>query len=757
MLYFKTVSRRYFYLIILPLLLNIQLLHTENTGKRNSSFVQQWVATEFTFTSKNYNTKYQKIISAVFEDKTVPVGWSAYRGGKIYISSTDKNSAGALCMDGRQNKWDLPAFNMYNLVKSNGSGIYKINFRLYADTLQNTDEYVRIIVRGTEADSNSFIKNQNGGYFATLPAIIALQKRTWVNCSVRIKVLESDLIRNSGTFNISVDSLNVVPGQHIYIDNFEIVKDLSPDIFNLVQMDAVFKGPDNTTMIMPAFWDGGNTWKVRFAPTLPGSWKYSTICNDTTDIGLNNQAGAFVCVPYTGQLEIYKHGFIKTEPATRYFMYSDGKPFFYMGDTHWSFIREPFDSSGVDGTPSVFKTIVDKRVSQGFTVYQSEPLGIANVPYVYNLKDGVTEEDITGFKDLDRRFKYIADKGMVHANSQLVFVDELADKVYTKDYVRNLCRMWVARYSAYPVLWTTAQECDPDFYTERNISPFTVETNPWKYVLTEINNIDPYKHPGTAHQEYAHIAPGAGACASRSSFRNIPGHNWYAVQWTPQNNAQIDFKIPKDFWINGQGKPIILYEPSYDHLWAMEFGARQQCWCGFLNGMQGVAYGAEDIWFHNSGYDMNTGHVNGYDTITVADKQIKWFNSVNLPAATEVASYMHNFFDSFEWWKLVPCFDDPEAKHIKITNGLYSAAAIDNKIYVIYLYNKGASNSGNSLMGLAAGNTYTAKWFNPRTGVYLNIEDNVKGTGSNSAWQIPPKPDENDWVLFVRINNREDR
>ena len=63
---------------------------------------------------------------------------------------------------------------------------------------------------------------------------------------------------------------------------------------------------------------------------------------------------------------------------------------------------------------SQFKIIVDKRIEQGFTVYHSEPIGAK-----YNLSDGLTGSDIFGFKDLDKRFKYIADKGLVHANAQL--------------------------------------------------------------------------------------------------------------------------------------------------------------------------------------------------------------------------------------------------------------------------------------------------------------------------------------------------
>ena len=43
-----------------------------------------------------------------------------------------------------------------------------------------------------------------------------------------------------------------------------------------LQMEATFTGPKGSTIRMPGFWDGGNTWRVRFTHTLPGRWMYRT-------------------------------------------------------------------------------------------------------------------------------------------------------------------------------------------------------------------------------------------------------------------------------------------------------------------------------------------------------------------------------------------------------------------------------------------------------------------------------------------------
>ena len=500
--------------------------------------------------------------------------------------------------------------------------------------------------------------------------------------------------------------------------------------FNDVDLDVIFTHSNGTELKVPAFWDGGNTWKVRFSPTIAGNWTYKTVCSDISNTGLN-KTGNITCSVYTGDLYIYKHGFIKTISNTIYFTYDDGTPFFYLGDTHWSMPSESFDSSSVAGIASQFKYIIDKRVQQGFTVYQSEPIGAR-----YNLSDGFTRSDLAGFADLDRRFKYIADAGLVHANAQLVWANEFQSDIngskYSATYIDKLCRYWVARYSAYPVLWTTAQEVDASFYGK-----YDVNTNPWKTVLQSIYKYDPYRHPSTAHQENVSVTR-----ALNSSFKFLSGYKWFAAQWSPAKNGIINFAVPKEYWNYSQGKPVVNYEGHYDHLWTNEYGARTQVWTAYLNGMYGHGYGAEDIWLYNSTYNIDIASVVYGITITVADKKIKWYNSVNLPSAYQMG-YAHSFFNSIEWWNLTPRFDSATWF---INNGSwYSVASENNDLYVAYFYNNTNRNTG-TLKNLA-NVQYTVQWYNPISDTY-NTPTTV--TITDGSYTIHEKPDNNDWVLLVK-------
>ncbi len=515
------------------------------------------------------------------------------------------------------------------------------------------------------------------------------------------------------------------------------------DPFNDVDMDVFFShirgtgfpGRQHYVLKVPAFWNGGDRWVVRFAPILTGEWTYHTVCSEPSDKGLHDRKGEITVHKYGGDLAIYKHGFIRTRPTKRHFMHADGTPFFYLGDTHWNF--------PVNALPNL-KKIIDKRVEQGFTVIQSQPKftlggGVFGV-MGYDLSDGVSEKDIPYFVELDERFQYVADRGLVHAHTQLICVFELGPKRenYPDDYLEKLCRYWVARYCSYPVMWTTAQECDRAFYhyQMRGQNYYDATNNPWKLVAQYIHHYDPYHHPQTAHQENT-----GHTVASNSSFRDMAGHSWYAAQWAPRQNGQLDFDIPKDYWYNGQGKPVVNYEGRYDHLWTKHDGARMQGWTAYLNGMYGHGYGAADIWLYNSTYDMERDSHSQGITITIEDKKTKWQESLEFPSAYQMG-HMHDFFKSIEWWRLVPRFDD--LAWFRNNGSWYSLASDGNDLYVAYFYNPDL-NTG-TIRNLD-NTTYAVQWYNPVNGEYGS---SAEKTIRDGTFDIGNKPDTGDWVLLMK-------
>ena len=524
--------------------------------------------------------------------------------------------------------------------------------------------------------------------------------------------------------------------------------------FDEVDILATFTGPHNEIINRPAFWNGGDIWIVRFAAPVKGLWKMKTSCSDKSNTGLDNIVQSITCSPYYGNLEIYKHGFLKVSDNKRYFVYADGTPFFYLGDTHWIYIHERFSSSNVKGVPSEFKYIVDKRVTQGFTVYQSEAIqhphgqntlvgggthaGKDEEPHC-NFRNGFDENDIAGFKNIDRKFKYIADKGLVHANSAICWAKDPAEfpDSYSEEYMYKLGKYWAARYGAYPVLWTIAQEIDKNMYKKYD----SVTIRKWFAVARAIDEYDGYHHPISAHMENTSYTR-----ASDSWWKDKSFHSWWAIQWQEEFDSDI-FSVGKDFWNSTVIKPSILYESAYEDFWTDAKGARGAGYKAFQNGIYGYGYGANGVW--NDLYNKNPPDFGTDYEMPV--RFISWFDGANLPGAEQL-KHFKKFYTGIEWWKLVPRFDDTvwsafvdrNLSSVSIDKNQSCMATDEQKTFVVYFSNK--TRSTGDLKNLKKNESYRAKWFNTRNGLYLNIQTFKTATG---IWTVPDKPDSEDWILLV--------
>ena len=688
------------------------------------------------------------------------VGWSTLGGIPLNLVDDDKGGK-ALSFnfsgDPNQNYY-APTFNLAPYVKS---GTYTLSFRYK--------------VTGAMTSFNTTIRDAGWtpGYSGFDYQIALFEENVWYKFSDTFTVTANDpnqalyfcmhVLTGAGT--ISIDDLTVVylpPETEKLVTQTEtwitnemtfIAQNPVDDPLNTRTFDVTFTN-GHVTIKMPGFWDGDNVWRVRFALPSEGTWTYTTEFSDTTDSGVHDKTGKITVEEYLGDLDIYKHGFVKTQANTRYFMYADGTPFFYLGDTHWTMLREEFDSAGAraDGieTDSHFKYIVDKRVEQGFTVYQSEPIGAK-----FDLTNGLDASDIKGFKDADKYFKYIADKGLVHANSQFFFTSEMSQLVAGKSQAEyqaildTLTRYWIARFGAYPVMYTVAQEIDNDYYSGMNITP-------WKYVCESLYRQDPYKNPISAHQEAAEHEINNSkyneTAASNSSFRDVTGHTWWATQWKAKLNDSFDYEIVKDYWNNGQGKPIVSYEGNYDGYWTNEYGARAQGWVAFLNGMAGHGYGTIDMWAYNSNFDSEALVERNGVTISVEGKRTHWGTSIKYATGDQMG-YMREFFENYEWWNLTPAFGDSDKFSKSASHFLL--ASTGNDLYIAYIFD-GIAKTGTTRTGtiknLDRYADYTYQWFNPRTGEIsepktANTEYNLF---SGTKFEIGSRPTAEDWVLVVQ-------
>ena len=185
-----------------------------------------------------------------------------------------------------------------------------------------------------------------------------------------------------------------------------------------VSIWSIFTGPSGRRIRREAYWDGGNTYRIAFAPTETGMWSYRLEAPEET--GLSGVQGTIECIPYEGDLAIYRHGFLKVHPSGRYLTYADGTPFFWLGDTHWAFaFGERWDESNHPQMTSMFRGMADRRKEQGYNVYQTNLRSDSWKEHKSRYwKTDATDDvpDVAFYQnELDRRMQYLADLGFINA------------------------------------------------------------------------------------------------------------------------------------------------------------------------------------------------------------------------------------------------------------------------------------------------------------------------------------------------------
>src|SRR5260370_15843268 len=148
-------------------------------------------------------------------------------------------------------------------------------------------------------------------------------------------------------------------------ERFEKAFESASSYANPVQeasLTAVFTSPSGSSFRVYGFWDGGRTWRIRFAPDAEGKWTYKTSCSDGKNRGLNDQSGAFLCTAPGGKTRFTQHGPVSVSPDNRYLVHADQTPFFYLADTAWN--------GALLSTSSEWDQYTRKRPRQKFTAAQ---------------------------------------------------------------------------------------------------------------------------------------------------------------------------------------------------------------------------------------------------------------------------------------------------------------------------------------------------------------------------------------------------
>lgn len=179
-----------------------------------------------------------------FEKSEIPSGWYAAYGGNISLS-TDCAYSGtqSLMMENRSQSWHSPAINIYDTLRANGQGRYKLSVWVRTNEVTE-DNRCRLIVRSDK--TNSFIPQNGSNFFKIVSSITYADVDTWYLLTGTIDVKAIDLIDETGQINLMIDLLDATENQKLYIDNVSISKlTIAPSQFHFV-MGTYYMSPYDT-------------------------------------------------------------------------------------------------------------------------------------------------------------------------------------------------------------------------------------------------------------------------------------------------------------------------------------------------------------------------------------------------------------------------------------------------------------------------------------------------------------------------------
>jgi hypothetical protein len=412
----------------------------------------------------------------------------------------------------------------------------------------------------------------------------------------------------------------------------------------------------------------------------------------------------------------------------RFLITSNGKPFFWLGDTAWELFHRL--------TRSAADLYLTDRAAKGFTVIQAvvlaeldglhTPNAYGNTPLI---NDDPTKPNEAYFQHVDYIVNKAAKLGLVMA-----MLPSWGDKwnrkrgtgpeIFTAENARVFGEYLGRRYKNKPIIWVMGGDRDVEEQQDYDII---------RGMAAGLKKGDGGKHLFTFHPQ--------GGKSSSDFFKDDDWIDIHMSQTGHSSEAQnYTFNLK-----NRALTPVHPYldgEPSYeDHPdrwdpaklgWMDDAITRQKAYWSLFSGACGHTYGNHNIWqFYTE------------ERQPISWARTHWTIALSHPGSQQVG-FMRKLFEKRNWQKLVPdqsiiTSDNPETPEYNMA--LLSQDADGMMVYLPY----GKKITINTSKIKAA--TLRGWWFNPRDGrtVSIGIFDN-KGEK-----EMAPHSEGrgSDWVLVI--------
>ncbi len=499
-----------------------------------------------------------------------------------------------------------------------------------------------------------------------------------------------------------------------------------------VKLAVVFTAPSGQNQIVYAFWDGGNTWRVRFSPNEYGSWLYATVCSDSKNSNLENQKGSFVCTASRGRTRFDEHGPVTLSPDRYSLVHEDGTAFFWLGDTAWN---GPLLSSRAD-----WEYYLRERARQQFTAVQwvatqwrAAPEGNASHELAFTGNE-IIRINPGFFQKLDEKIEAMNRAGLLSAPVLLWAIGGGSQPSVNpgfslpEDQAILLARYMVARWSAYNVVWILAGDGD---YRGANAEKWL---RIGKAVFAETPHAPVMMHPGGMHW----------------ILKEFNKERWLDIMGYQSGHGDDDKTLawifsgpPGRDWQNEPHRPFINLEPPYENHIAYQSKSpitpattRRAVYWSLLNApTAGVSYGGHGVW----GWDDGTKPPTDHPTTGVP---LPWKEALRMPGAEQM-TVVAKTFNSIAFNKLRPAPELLAAQPGTADPKKFISASKSGSGEEFVFYTP--EETAVEVVARFLPQKFTPAWIDARTGARIEKAPVRKGPNFEFA-----PPGEGDWVLLLK-------
>ncbi|HZH95472.1 MAG TPA: DUF4038 domain-containing protein [Flavisolibacter sp.] len=501
-------------------------------------------------------------------------------------------------------------------------------------------------------------------------------------------------------------------------------------------VQVIFSGVDGEArgkkLVLFGFWDGGQTWKVRFAAPYTGNWSYKS---SSADAGLAAAKGTLNVVDWPqdalaqnntlrGPVQVQNGG----GKEGHYFKYADGTPFLWIGDTWWNWTKRGIKFS-------TYKTLVDDRAAKGFNLGQLFVAANGWGRPSSLLDSTFSVLDVAHMQKVDSLIRYANAKGItvwVHG----WWSRENLNKTAGEEKIKRWWRYLVHRLGAYNVVWVIAGEYNLENYGGMGL-PF------WKDLGAMIKKEDPYDRVVSAHNTPPNWSGGMEApqWSTAEILHNEPwmDYNQTQVGHGRMANEMIPSIISKSYSTTPR-KPIVVTEPWYEFVEGNPAGrdVRFAAWSAVLSGAAGHTYGGGHVWLaHVPEAPSGAG---GAWPLEMGFER----NTLDYEGARSMG-YLAQFFKKTQWWKMSPhaelVLEYPENRY---------CLAVPGQEYIVYLRWGGTMKI--DLKKTSENDRFQYYWFDPATGKSLTPKE-IRGGAEvflSAPGGYPGNVNFHDWVLHIK-------